>query len=358
MGGKQVGSKSGYTRRQTTDRPYDGAVTYADFADEEAYAFLEQIPGTHTYYGAAHQIGKGEGNIWFGFGMRIEVGHFRVMYHNPTVRESLLRLGRCVERVKALHHPIRSFGISVNLGYTPPGTLMRGMNDEPQLLTAGWWWDVSVGGVGCGAAQNAVGSEEAAWIAVARATERLVEGLERSVGIVYVLTDTRGGSKGGKGAMWRISEFFRELWEGIGDDWVAASRLGRAEVITVGVMVLSSAVYIPLYLRYGVVVHPPYPHPGWALDQIVANQVHAIGAAPLQAVFNWLWVLTVLVATGTFLAYCVVSIGSGIRRLVRRRQARRGRQDRLAKYGVDGGAGEVKTDVWERALADSGVEDL
>ncbi len=187
MRSKLVG---GHDTKQAIGRPYDGAVTYADFADDEAYAFLEQIPGTHTYYGAAHQIGKGEGNIWFGFGMRIGVGHYREMYQNPTIRDALLRLGRCVERVKAIgHHTIRSFGISINLGYTPPGTLMRGMDGEQQELTAGWWWDVSVGGVGCGAAENAVLSEELTWTAVAHATEHLVEGVEQSVGIAYVRTD-------------------------------------------------------------------------------------------------------------------------------------------------------------------------
>ncbi len=70
----------------------------------------------------------------------------------------------------------------MNLGYTPPGTEICGLDDEPQLLTLGWWWDLSVGGVGGGAADNAVDSEELAWAGVARAAERIVERLERAAG--------------------------------------------------------------------------------------------------------------------------------------------------------------------------------
>lgn len=103
-------------------------------------------------------------------------------------------------------------------------------------------------------------------------------------------------------------------------------------------------------------MHPPYPHPGWALDQILANHVHAMETAPLQTVAGWLWALLILIAAGTFLVYCVVSIRSGVRKIMKRRGARD--QDSLAKYGGQQLEVEVDTQLWEQVLRDAGVEDL
>ncbi len=155
--------------------------------------------------------------------------------------------------------------------------------------------------------------------------------------------------------MWRIGAFLSELWDDMRDEWESGSRLAHAEAISVGVMVLYSAIYIPLVLRFGVVVHPPYPHPGWAFDQMLANHVHAMEAAPLQTLMGWFWLLLILVASGTFLTYCAVSIGSGIHRIRRRREYQ---QDPPAEFGGEQLKVGLDTELWGKPLQDAGVNDL
>ncbi len=146
-----------------------------------------------------------------------------------------------------------------------------------------------------------------------------------------------------------IGQLCVDLWDGLrdgvratmrDDEWQAWFRWGRP---LLGALILFSAVYFALMLRYGVVVHPPYPAPGLVLERNLANAIHAVMTAPVQTLASWLWRLLVAIVGFMFLWLFMLSIETGLHSTARRRQERHREQDAA---------------LWGQALRDAGVDDL